>query len=355
MTLIDRYIFRSVLITALMALLVLLSLEVFFTLLTELQDTGRGTYGSLAVGRYLVLSLPHMLYEIFPLGLLLGGLLGLGGLAQSSEVVAMRAAGVTRVRLVAAAVAAGLALSVISVFIGEFIAPHSKLAARDLRATAMQEGVAVRQGRGFWARDGNAFVNVRAVLPGGRLADIVVFEMTDGMRLQAVAHADRADYDGQGWRLQGVSRSTLFEDRVQVQGVDEVSIASRITPEMIRILAADPRDLALRDLSRFIDYLEGNGLNADDYRLALWTKVLGPLTNMAMLMVAVPFAFSHQRSAGVGQRLVIGIVLGLVFFLAHRMLSNAVLLYGYPPIIGASLPSVVFLSAGLFGLARMRG
>ncbi len=351
----DRYIMRTVLLTAILSLCVLLALEVFFTFLTELEDVGDGGYGVAQLLRYLALSLPRMLYEIFPLALLLGGLLGMGGLAQTSELVVMRAAGISRLRLVGAAVAAGLLLSVISVGIGEYIAPGAEQRAQTFRAQARNQGLEVRGGRGFWAREGKTFIQVNAVRPGPELAEVFVFRLNDSGALSTMIYADRAEYRDEQWHLRDVSRSQIDATSVRSSIDADMVVPAVVSPELIRVLASEPDDLALRDLWQFIDYLDDNNLDTREYRLAFWSKVFGPLSNLTMLLVAMPFAFAHQRSGGVGQRLMIGIMIGLVFFLANRMLGNVVLLYGYPPALGAALPSMIFLGCGLFALKRMRG
>ena len=73
-----------------------------------------------------------------------------------------------------------------------------------------------------------------------------------------------------------------------------------------------------------------------------------------MLVVAMPFVFGPQRSAGAGQRLLVGLLLGLAFFLVNYLLGNVVRLYGYPPLVGAILPSLLFLGGGFYALHRLR-
>ena len=355
MSLLDRYIIRNVLGASLLALFILLALETFFTLLAELEDVGKGQYGLWQIIQFLALTLPRRLYEIFPLALLLGGLMGMGNLAAGSELVVMRAAGVSRLRIVLAALQVALLLSLVSLALGEYLAPWTEQLAQEGRAAARSQGLSIRQGKGFWARDGSNFVNVRAVLPGAQLADIFVYDIHPTQGLRALAHADKALYVDQRWQLQGVKHSRIAPEQVSSAQMGQINLNSAISPALISVLAVSAEDLAMRDLYTYIDYLEHNGLNADEYRLAFWMKLLGPLANLAMLLIAMPFVFTNQRSGGAGQRLLIGVLLGLAFYLANGMLSNVVLLYGYPPVLGACLPSVLFLSVGVLALWRMRG
>ncbi|MDS4019703.1 MAG: LPS export ABC transporter permease LptG [Candidatus Competibacter sp.] len=354
MKILDRYIFRTVATTTLVALLVLLLLEFFLSLLVELEEVGKGNYTFTAAIRYLLLIQPQRLYEVFPMALLVGGLLGMGALAGGSELIVMRAAGLSLTRLTGSVLGAGLLLSLAVLAIGEFAAPPLEQTAREQRAAATSRDMAIRGGRGFWARDGDHFVHVRAVLPGVRLVDIHSFKIGPDARLETVVAARSARYVEGRWLLEGVDRSLLNGDEVRTEHLPSLEFASAINPKILDVLAANPRELSIRDLLVYVDYLERNGLDAQNYRLALWRKLLAPLAYVAMLVVAMPFVFGPQRSAGTGQRLLVGLLLGLAFFLVNYLLGNVVLLYGYPPLAGAILPSLLFLGGGFYALHRLR-
>ncbi len=355
MSVVDGYIFRTVTITALVALLVLVGVESFFTFLAELEDLGVGDYGLPEIARYMLLTLPRRTYQLFPMALLLGGLLGMGSLAAGSELVVMRAAGFSIQRLVLAALKAGLLLGLVALALGEFLAPPAERAAQTLRAGALEQGVAIREGRGFWARDGDLYVQVRSVLPGIRLADIHIYEVDADSRVHSVIRAEGARYAADGrWVLMGVTRTELGAGGVSTERLVELNVQSVIRPALMEVLAADPEDLSMRDLARYIRYLQANGLDASSHELAYWTKALGPLSNLVMLFVAMPFVFGSQRAGGVGQRLLVGTVLGVGFFLVNRMLGNVVLLYDWAPLLGAALPSLLFLAGGAYALSRLR-
>ena len=149
MRILDRYIFRTVASATLVALLVLLLLESFLGLVVELEQVGKNHYDFAAIIRYLLLVQPQRLYELFPMALLVGGLLGMGALASGSELIVMRAAGVSLTRLTRSALQAGFLLSLVVLAIGEFVAPPLEQIASEQRATAKSEGMAIRGGRGF--------------------------------------------------------------------------------------------------------------------------------------------------------------------------------------------------------------
>ncbi len=354
MKLLDRYIFRTVATATLVALLALLLLEFFLSLLAELEDVGIGDYDFVAALRYLLLVQPQRLYELFPMALLVGGLLGMGALAGGSELIVMRAAGLSLARLTRSVLQAGLLLSLAVLLMGEFAAPPLEQFAREQRAIVKGENLAIRGGRGFWARDGDDFIHIQGVLPGVRLADINIFKVSPEARLETVTHARSARHQAGRWVLEDVRRSVLDDDSVLTEQLSSLTVISAISPQILEVLAANPNQLSIRDLRIYVDYLENNGLDAHGYRLALWRKLLAPLAYLAMLVIAMPFVFGPQRSVGVGQRLLVGLLLGLAFFLINYLLGNVVLLYGYPPLAGAALPSLLFLGAGFYALRRLR-
>lgn len=353
MSILDRYIFRTILETILMVLVLLMVLDSFISMLNQLQNLSAG-YNLLQIGRYMVLTLPGRAYDTLPVALLVGGLLGMGSLANHSELIVMRSSGRSLLRLVSAALLAGLVVSLVVALIGEFVAPIAQRLAQEDRFYAQTGHQMLLPGSGFWARDGNNLIRIGTALPGPILVDIDIYSLDPDNQLAAVIHAKRARYHHHQWLLEGVRRTSIQPHAVTTTAMPKIAWNSVITPQTLRVLAADPSDLAMRDLLTYIDYLRDNGLNPSHYELAFWTKALAPLANLSMLLIAMPFAFARQRATGVGQRLVVGILLGLAFFLLNRVLGNVVLLYGFPPVVGAALPMLLFYTAGLLGLRRVR-
>ncbi|MFO1349458.1 MAG: LPS export ABC transporter permease LptG [Gammaproteobacteria bacterium] len=353
-SIIDRYLFRTILTTILIALFIMVVLNTFFNFINELENYDEGRYGLTAVFQYLFLTLPRRVYETLPVALLVGGLLGMGGLANSSELVIMRATGWSKLRLSGSALRAGLVLSILALLLGEFIAPYTERIANEQRFRAQSGNAAVHSGHGFWARDGDYFVNIGAILPGPQLIDITIFEVDRDAELKSITQAANASFREGQWLLNNVRRNRIKADAVLTDSVPQIIWSSVIGPDTLKVLAADPIDLSMRDLLTYIEYLHSNALDGRIYELAFWTKAIAPFTHLSLLLLVMPFAFGAQRSIGMGQRLLIGALLGLAFFLINRMLGNLVLLYNFQPWLGASLPTVLFYVIGASALHRQR-
>jgi lipopolysaccharide export system permease protein len=347
-----RYIARWVLGGTLLALAVLLALFTVFALLDELGDVGKGRYGLWEAVVYLSLTTPRRVYELVPLATLLGSLLGLGVLAGHSELTVIRAAGVSSWRIAFAALRATAVLVIAAVLLGELVVPHADDAAEARRSIAMTSSIALKTRYGFWARDGQRFINVRQILPDRRLGAVYAYTFDGERRLRSALRAERARPEGGGWVLEGVSTSLLEHDRVERRAHDSLRWEAPLASDLVELAVLRPDRLSSLDLLRYASFLRANGQDAAPYELALWSKLMVPLSALALALLAVPFVFGPLRSAGVGQRVLAGASIGITFYIASQALSQVGLVYGLAPFIGATLPTAVVTLLAVWLLRR---
>ncbi len=350
----DLYIARTVIGGTLLALLMLTALDVVFSFIGELNDIGRGDYGLIQALVYTALTIPRRLYDLFPSAVLLGALLGLGGLAAHSELIALRAAGISIRRIVRSALQAGVIMLLAAVLLGELVAPASEARAQSLRTFSHSEQMSMGFG-GLWARDENRYLNVSMVMTGPRLVDLRVYEFDPQGRLSRATQAESARYvDGQ-WQVEGIAHSHISHtDGVRSEWVAEETWPRLLAPELFAVIVIEPQQMSALTLLSYIRYLQDNALDAAPYELAFWNRVILPLSSLVMLLLAMPFVFGSLRSGSAGQRLFIGIVVGAGFHLLNRTLNHLGLIYGLPPLLSAALPTLLFLAVGLWALQRIR-
>lgn len=353
MSILDRYIGRSILTSTLLVFAVLTALFTFIKFVDALGDLGKATFGLYEVVRYVVLSMPRQASELFPMTALLGTTLGLSSLAADSELIAMRAAGVSLARLVGSVVKVGVVLVVLAVIVGEVVAPVTEDMAERGRSSALQVSVRQQKDSGLWVRDGQMFVHLGEVLPDLSVlrVNIYAFDPSNHLRLQTSAQRGRYEHDA--WRLEEVRQSRLDDGRVRVRQINADEWASELTPDMLKVFAVKPEGLSIWRLYRYIQHLEQNKQDTGRYDLAFWNKLMSPVAAAVMMVLAVPFVFSQMRSSGVGSRLLIGIMLGLAFYVISRGFGYFGLLYGVPPALGAVVPTLLFLGIAALMLRRV--
>ncbi|WJW74913.1 LPS export ABC transporter permease LptG [Thiohalobacter sp. IOR34] len=354
MRLLERYLGRAVIVGTLLALMLLLAVDLFFAILNEMQDIGQGNYGLREVLFYVGLTVPERAYGLFPMATLLGSLLGLGAMAAHGELIAIRAAGVSLKRIVWWVMKAGLAMLLVAAAIGEWVAPPAGQMAQNQRTMAQTSRITFRSESGIWARDGNRYINIKEIFPDGSLAGIEVYELGQDGRLGSVLRAQRAEYRDGVWWLRAGERAMLTVDAFRREVFEERPWRSPLSPELLNVVVIEPDRLSARDLLRYVSYLRDNRLDSSRYELAFWQRLMAPLAGLVMLFLSVPFVFGPLRAVGAGQRLLAGVMVGIVFHLLNQLLGHLGQVYGFDPLLSAAAPSLLFAASGMLLIRRVR-
>ncbi|MEQ8232071.1 MAG: LPS export ABC transporter permease LptG [Gammaproteobacteria bacterium] len=346
MRIFDRYVGRTVIGATLTVLVVLLAIFTFFAFIDELEDLGRGTYGIGKVVLVVVLSLPGLTYDLFPIAALIGALLGLGTMMERNEIAVVRCAGVSKLRVIGAVMKAGLVFVIAAVAIGELVFPLAEHEARQLRSAAIADRVSSTSEHGFWARDGSSYVNIREVLPGERFGDISIFEFDDARRLRQATHAASAYYADGRWVLEDIGQTRFDADGISRSTREQATWDSVLDPGLIGMVAVNPEALSLNALARYVRYARENGQNAERWEYAMWVKLAYPLATAVMVYLAIPLVLRGSRSVSMGRRVLVGAAIGLGFHVVNQASGHLGTVFGVPPAASALGPTVLLFVLG---------
>lgn len=349
----DRYIGSHVLLAMLSVLGVILMLALLFAFVDEMGDV-EGAYHLANAVEYVMLTTPRRLYELLPMGVLVGCLVGLGVLASSSELTVMRAAGLSLGRITWAAMQPMLFLVCMGLVIGEYLAPWSEDLAQTRKALIMGQGAAQSSGEGLWHRQQNDFIHINAVQPNGVLLGVTRYQFDKQRQLQRVSFARQADYqgEGKGWLLKNIATTHLeTPEQVRVEHIEQLSWDLELTPKLLLTVVLEPEAHSITGLWHYIHYLQEQGMNNQPYWLAFWDKTLQPLSMVALVLLAVSFVFGPLRSVTLGQRIFTGVTVGFVFRILQDLLGPASQVYGFSPLLAVALP---ILACALIGLLLLR-
>lgn len=286
---------------------------------------------------------------------LLGSILGLSSMAVDSELVVIRAAGVSILQMIGSVLKLGAVLAVISILIGELVSPWSETEAQRGKAEAMQQDISQQSDFGIWMRDNQTYVNVAEVLPDLSLLNVRIFEFDLQGRLRSLVYADRGRYRNERWQLNDIQQTLIAEERdgAESKQVKSAYWTTEVTPEILSVFMIRPDQLSAWQLNKYIGHLDENSQDTSSYELAFWGKIATPIATGVMVILAIPFVFSQIRSGGFGRNLFVGIMLGLAFFAFDKGFGYIVLVYNINPFIGAFLPTTLFMLAGLILLRRI--
>ena len=354
MNLLTSYLMRAILTSTLLVMLVLLALAGLFEFIGQL-DSIQGNYGIPQALLFAVLRLPQLSFEMLPIAALIGALLGLGALANNSELVVMRTAGLSVVDLAGMVALAGVVLVVLTALIGEYIGPPLDYFARTMRDEARYEQEDRDIGSAAWVKDGPVILHLERINTEFEFGALYMFRFNDDNSLHSIARAENAGIDdSDNWILENLKETRFADDSVQVIE-SSVSVESfDLDSEMLGITLVKPVSLSARGLYSYINYLKRNELDSQRYETELWSRVARTITVMVMPVLALAFVFGSLRSAGSGGRLVIGVLIGLAYFLASEMTANSGQVFNLNPAIVTWLPSVALVVVTGFALSRVR-
>jgi lipopolysaccharide export system permease protein len=354
MSLLTRYLMRTILVGTALVLLVLLALAGLFEFIAQLEDVQRGYQIPQAL-TYALLRLPQLSFEMLPIATLIGALLGLGGLANNSELVVMRTAGLSIRRLAGMVAWTGLVIMIFTALIGEFIGPPLDYFARTMRNELRLEQENRNLGKAAWVKDGPVIFHLEHVNSDFEFGGVYLFRFNEDNSLRAIGRAENSVLDeSDNWRLENFRETQFEDDGVQVVQTSMAVESFGIDSEMLGVTLVKPISLSASGLLAYIRYLKKNGLAADRYESELWSRVSSTATVVIMPVLALAFVFGSLRSAGSGTRLMLGVMLGLGYFLASEMTANSGVVFGLNPAILTWLPSIALLLVMLFALSRVR-
>ena len=355
MRILDRYIGMTVASSTMMVMLVLVALFSFFTFAGELSKTGKGAYDSFQAIQYALATAPGMLYQLFPASALIGTMMGLGILANSSELIAMRAAGYSLVSLLRSVMYFGLFLMLSVFMVGEYLAPVSQEYAETKRSIAMSGKNALQTDSGLWIRDGLKFVRIENIDKSGRWSNVRVFELSGNQKIETIITADRASHvTGDKWILDNFEQRRLDDEGVHFEDKDRSVWATALSPEILDVVSIKPEMMSATDALDYVNYLNDNGVDARKYLQAFWLKIVTPFSTAVMVLLAIPFIFGPMRTQSAGHRILIGTLTGIGFYLFAQVFSYVGLVFELNPFLAATFPTFIFLAIALLLMRRVQ-
>ena len=347
----DRYIGKSVFIAILAVLGIILGLASLFAFIDEMGDIS-DTYTVVDASSFVALTAPRRLYEMLPMAALIGCLIGLGGLASSSELTIMRAAGVSIGRIVWAVMKPMLVLMIAGLLVGEYVAPMTEDMAQANRSLAQGTGDAQSAKHGLWHRQGDEFIHINAVQPNGLLYGVTRYRFDDQHHMKTASFARQANFMTDYWELKDVTTTVFHDGSTEVVTAPAERWDVALSPQLLSTVILPPESLSISGLWNYSHYLADQGLNNGRYWLAFWTKVLQPLVTVALVLMAISFIFGPLRSVTLGQRVFTGVLVGFTFRIAQDLLGPSSLVFGFSPLFAVLVPAGVCALAGLWLLRR---
>ncbi|CAM3752407.1 LPS export ABC transporter permease LptG [Parendozoicomonas haliclonae] len=346
----DRYIGLNVLVSMLVVMVIIVFLDTLFGFMTQL-DAMRANYQLPQVMQYMLLTTPKRIYEIIPVSALIGCLVGLGALANHSELIVMRAAGVSLSRIGWAVMKPAIVLMLIGLVLSEYVSPVSEQMAQSLKKiTRSADGKYTDEG--LWHREGDSYMYFNAVEPNGVLYGISIFRFDEKRQVQETIYAERAINQGNHWMMENVETSTYTDGQVETRVQSTKEWLTDLTTTLLKVVVVKPDDLSMTGLLTYIDYLDKQDLETGEYQLAFYKKVLQPAAIFALVLIGMSFVFGPLRTVPMGLRLFSGVITGVTFMILQNLAGPASLVFGFSPLLAVTLPIGICFVIGVVLLKR---
>ncbi|WP_461516653.1 LPS export ABC transporter permease LptG [Porticoccus sp.] len=347
----SRYVTTSVLGSIAMVLLVIVSLDAIGAVMDGTGDI-ENDFTFLQVMIYVAITIPGRIYENIPMASLIGCLIGLGVLANNSELVVMRSAGVSVLRIVWFVIRPILWLILAGALLGEYVVPYSDQYADSRRMLLSGGKSAQESGSGFWNKEGNDFMHFNAVYPGGVLFGVTRFRFDESHKLLQSSFAERATFQGENWLEERGVVTDFHDEGTEVSEFVTREWETNLSPELLNLIVFPPDSLPIGSLYNYSEYLQEQGQDSSKYELAFWGKALQPLTIISLVLIAISFVFGPLREVTMGYRIFAGVLVGLVFRTLQDLLGPASIVYGIPPLLSVITPALICALIGLWMLRR---
>lgn len=342
-----RYLAREVSAAIVLVLVAFLALFSFFDMITEVKNVGvSAAYQLHHAIAFVLLRMPGRVYELMPVAVLIGTLYALSTLARHSEITVLRASGMSTRSLLSSLMIVASGFALITFLFGEVVAPPAEKAAQQIKLQGKGKAVGQDLRSGLWVRDERSFINVRTVLPDSRLQGVRIYDFDPDARLRTVTEAEEGVYvPPASWRLTGVVRTTIREDRAELQRLPDMEWRSALNPDILSVLMVSPDRMSLLHLSAYTRHLSENKQKTQRYDIAMWKKVVYPLAALVMVALAMPFGYTHNRVSGVSMKIFAGAMVGVLFHMLNGLFSSLGAINSWSPFLSAIAPSALFLLA----------
>jgi lipopolysaccharide export system permease protein len=292
---------------------------------------------------------PRRIVDLMPVTALLGGLMGLGAMANHQELIAARAAGLSKSRMAKPVFQATLLLAVAVVLMQTIVVPQSERTASSLRSKALEATSVEDTTRlNFWTRSGNNFVHVGDVRFNQVLEDVEIFQTSEQGKLKVYYQAAQATITGADtWLLEDVTRTELAGMSAAMETMDRLQWEDLLTREQANILILPLEALAPHELVLYIRHLQDNELDTHHFRVVFWKQVSIAISVIAMGLLSLPLLVGSTRGISASQRILLGGILGIMFYLLQQLTGNLAGVLNLVPSITIMAPVFALLGISI--------
>jgi lipopolysaccharide export system permease protein len=274
---------------------------------------------------------------------------------MTSELIIMRASGVSIMRIAWSVMKTALLMIIVITVIGEGIGPFCQQKSEQMQQAALSSSSThASLLTSVWLHQGNSFTHIGALRDKDTMIDIMHYRFAADGRLLDATSAKSGRLINHHWNLSELKRTVFLKNHVLVQTQKASRLHVVFQPVLQMQMAVATAEQTLIDLYQTIHYRRSIGLSVNQYIFSFWKRIVQPATSMVMICLAVPFVFGSMRSASMGLRILLGVLIGFLFYMLNQLFGPITLVYQFPPLYAAFLPTCIFFLLTMIMLSRTR-
>jgi len=303
---------------------------------------------------YVSLRVPQLIQSFLPYSVLLATLITLVALNQNSEVVSMKAAGLSAHQVLAPLLLSAAIVSVISFAFNERVVTRATATLKAWEAAEYGEVPADSGVRAnVYLTDGSNVMTAATITGSGSgitMRNVTWYARAPGGMIREQIRAESASFAAPGWTLEDATRFDV--NTAETEQIGKLTVGEALTPEQIELEAVDPDAVAFWNLTSKIEAYEAVGRRTSELNAKWWHKLSGPLSALLMPLLGSIAAFGLARSGQLFLRAIIGMALGFAYFVVDNAALAMGNFGGYPPFLAAWAPFLLFFLVGETVLIR---
>jgi len=349
----ERHIIKSIFQGTLVTLLILTSIGSFVIFVDQLGSIGTKDYDFYQVMRYVLLKIPEQVNFSLSISVFIGSILSLGALASNNELVVLQASGMSNQRLIITVLKAASVIALISIILQQWVTPVTELSAWAGRRAAKSGLKAFNNNGAVWIKEGNHVIHIKRLSSKGRAKNIKIFELKDDRYLVKASSAKTAEITHEGWLLSNVKQTEILPNQIKTHVFKTLLYPGNLTSNLLKSMRVEPVQMSLTDLYQYQSFLGANGLENKAEKIMFWRRVYSPLSILITCTLAIPFVMGSQRGGQTGQRIMLGIMVGLSFVAIDRLVVRVSEYLGMVPQLSTFIPLLIFFLFNVFLMYRV--
>ncbi|MCX7124450.1 MAG: LPS export ABC transporter permease LptG [Gammaproteobacteria bacterium] len=354
MRIVDRIIRNAVITATVIVSAVIVGIQSFLSLIQQFNYIGQGNYTIWKGLLFVLMQIPAQFYQLFPVVGFLGALIGLSRLGSTSQLIIMRASGVSVFRIAWSVLKAAIIMVIFATVLGEGVGPKWQQQSQSMQQAALSPSANNSLLQSVWLHQGNSFTHIGELTNHKEMLNVTRYRFALDGHLEKITAAKSAEFINGHWKLLNVKETTFSEDATGSDERKEAHLHVTFKPNLQVQMKIASGEQTIKSLFHTILYRRSIGLSVNQFIFSLWQRLLQPITSLVMICLSVPFVFGSFRGASVGLRILSGVLVGFLFYMLNQLFGPITLIYQFPPLLAALVPTIFFSLVAMLLLVRTK-